>query len=109
MPTTGIFSPVEGMALVSKGRAGAALTIAALGSFFAGCVSTAVVAAFSAPLVVIANTFTSPDYFGLLVFGLIAAGKLKPVIHGVYPLKDFAKAAALTANRDFFGKMVMVP
>jgi TctA family transporter len=59
--------------MARKGRAGAALTVAALASFFAGCVSTAVVAAFSAPLVVIANTFTSPDYFGLLMFGLIAA------------------------------------
>jgi NADPH:quinone reductase-like Zn-dependent oxidoreductase len=43
------------------------------------------------------------------VFELIAAGALKPVIHGVYPLKDYAKAAALIANRDFFGKMVLVP
>ncbi len=43
------------------------------------------------------------------VFELIAAGKLNPVIHGVYPLKDYAKVAALVANRDFFGKMVLVP
>ena len=34
---------------------------------------------------------------------------LKPVIHGVYPMKDYAKVAALVANRDFFGKMVLVP
>ena len=43
------------------------------------------------------------------VFELLAAGKLKPVIHSVYPLKDYAKVAALVANRDFFGKMILVP
>jgi len=45
----------------------------------------------------------------LRVFDLLGAGKLKPVIHGVYPLKDYAKVAALVANRDFFGKMIVVP
>ncbi|MGD9536312.1 MAG: zinc-binding dehydrogenase [Alphaproteobacteria bacterium] len=43
------------------------------------------------------------------VFDLVAAGALKPVIHGVYPMQDYAKVAALVANRDFFGKMVLVP
>ncbi len=43
------------------------------------------------------------------VFELLSAGKLKPVIHGVFPLKDYAKVAALVANRDFFGKMIVVP
>jgi len=43
------------------------------------------------------------------VFELVSAGALKPVIHGVYPMKDYSKVAALVANRDFFGKMVLVP
>jgi NADPH:quinone reductase-like Zn-dependent oxidoreductase len=43
------------------------------------------------------------------VFELVAAGALKPVIHGVYPLRDYAKVAALVANREFFGKMILVP
>jgi NADPH:quinone reductase-like Zn-dependent oxidoreductase len=43
------------------------------------------------------------------VFELVAEGRLKPVIHGVYPMKDYAEVAALVANRDFFGKMVVVP
>jgi len=43
------------------------------------------------------------------VFELIAADDLNPVIHGVFPLKDFSKVAELVANRDFFGKMVLVP
>jgi putative tricarboxylic transport membrane protein len=71
--SSSVVTCIDGHMMARKGRAGAALTIAALGSFFAGCVSTAVVAAFSAPLVMIANTFKSPDYFGLLVFGMIAA------------------------------------
>ena len=71
--SSSVVTCIDGHQMARQGRAGAALTIAALSSFFAGTVATAVVAAFSAPLVLIANTFTSPDYFGLLVFGLIAA------------------------------------
>ena len=71
--SSSVVTCIDGHMMARKGRAGAALVIAALGSFFAGCVSTAVVAAFSAPLVSIANTFKSPDYFGLLAFGLVAA------------------------------------
>ena len=71
--SSSVVTCIDGHMMARKGRAGSALTIAALGSFFAGTIATAVVAAFSKPLVVVANTFTSPDYFGLLVFGLIAA------------------------------------
>jgi len=43
------------------------------------------------------------------VLGLVAEGKLKPVIHTVAPLSDIQNIARMTANRDFFGKMVLVP
>ncbi len=43
------------------------------------------------------------------VLELVAAGKLKPVIHGVMPLAEAREAATLTANRHFFGKMVLMP
>src|SRR4029077_15939000 len=46
---------IDGPMMARKGRAGSALAIAALGSFFAGCVSTAVVAVFSQPLVRVAS------------------------------------------------------
>jgi TctA family transporter len=36
-------------------------------------VATAIVAVFSQPLVKVAGSFQSPDYFGLLVFGMVAA------------------------------------
>jgi len=43
------------------------------------------------------------------VLGLVAQGKLSPVIHKVAPLAQVQDMARLTANRDFFGKMVLVP
>ena len=43
------------------------------------------------------------------VFRLIAAGKLKPVIDARLPLADVRQAAERTANRNFFGKMVLLP
>ena len=43
------------------------------------------------------------------VLGLVAQGKLTPVIHKVPPLAQVQDMARLTANRDFFGKMVLVP
>ena len=43
------------------------------------------------------------------VLALVAEGNLKPVIDSVHPLKDIQIAAAKTANREAFGKMVLVP
>ncbi len=43
------------------------------------------------------------------VLGLVAQGKLEPAIHGTFPLSDAQTAAELAANRQFFGKMVLLP
>ena len=43
------------------------------------------------------------------VLGLVADGKLSPVIHATYALADVKEAAVLAANRSFFGKMVLLP
>src|SRR6185437_1515095 len=56
-----------------QGRAGAALGVAALGSFFAGTVGTVFIAGFGPPLAAIAQQFNSPDYFSLMVLGLVTA------------------------------------
>jgi len=64
---------IEGHQMARKGRAGAALAIAALGSFFAGCVGTVFIAAFGPPLSAIAQQFNSPDYFALMLLGLVMA------------------------------------
>ena len=50
-----------------------ALGVAALGSFFAGCVGTVFIAAFGPPLAAIAQEFNSPEYFSLMVLGLVTA------------------------------------
>jgi putative tricarboxylic transport membrane protein len=59
--------------MARQGRAGAALSIAAIGSFFAGCVSTVLVAALGAPLTSLALMFGPAEYFSLMVLGLIFA------------------------------------
>jgi TctA family transporter len=47
--------------------------VAALGSFFAGCVATALIATFAPPLAKVGQSFGAPEYFSLMVLGLIAA------------------------------------
>jgi putative tricarboxylic transport membrane protein len=64
---------LDGYQMARKGRAGPALATAAIGSFFAGCVSTVILAMFAPPLAGIALEFGPPEYFSLMVFGLVAA------------------------------------
>jgi TctA family transporter len=68
-----IVTTLDGHPMARQGRAGAALGIAALGSFFAGCVGTLFIAAFGPPLSALAQQFNSPDYFSLMVLGLVTA------------------------------------
>ena len=64
---------LDGYQMARQGRAGPALATAAIGSFFAGCVSTVVVAMFAPPLAEIALKFGPAEYFSLMVLGLVAA------------------------------------
>ncbi|MDN3988952.1 tripartite tricarboxylate transporter permease, partial [Zwartia vadi] len=48
--TSAVVTVPDGHAMAKNGRAGAALSIAALGSFFAGSVATLLIAAFAPPL-----------------------------------------------------------
>jgi TctA family transporter len=59
--------------MAKQGRAGAALGVAALGSFFAGTVATIFVAGMGPPLAALAQQFNSEDYFSLMVLGLVTA------------------------------------
>ena len=68
-----VVTTLDGHAMAKQGRAGPALAIAAIGSFFAGCVSTVVVAALGVPLTSIALLFGPAEYFSLMVLGLIFA------------------------------------
>src|SRR5262244_1233966 len=70
---TSVVTCLDGHQMARQGRAGAALAIAAIGSFFAGCVSTVLVAALGVPLTSIALLFGPAEYFSLMVLGLIFA------------------------------------
>ena len=64
---------IDGYQMARQGRAGAALATSALGSFFAGCVGTIIIAAFAPPLTELAFKFGPAEYFSLMVLGLIGA------------------------------------
>ena len=71
--TSAVVTCLDGYQMARQGRAGPALAIAAVASFFAGTVATLVIALLSAPLAALALKFTAPEYFSLLIMGLIAA------------------------------------
>ena len=64
---------IDGHKMAKRGRAGAALGIAAIGSFIAGCFATVLIAAFAPPLTELAFEFGPAEYFSLMVLGLIGA------------------------------------
>jgi putative tricarboxylic transport membrane protein len=71
-----VVTTLEGYKMARNGRAGAALTIAALGSFFAGSVATLLVAASGPMLTQVALSFGPADYFSLMLLGLIISAVL---------------------------------
>lgn len=64
---------IDGYQMAKKGRAGPALATAALGSFFAGTVGTLLLAFFAPPLARAALNFGAPEYFALIVLGLLVS------------------------------------
>ncbi|MEY4975865.1 MAG: hypothetical protein RIQ97_1060 [Pseudomonadota bacterium] len=71
--SSSVVTMIDGYQMARKGRAGPALAAAGLGSFFAGCVGTLILAAFAAPLTEVAFKFGPAEYFSLMVLGLIGA------------------------------------
>ena len=71
--TSSVVTCIDGHQMARQGKAGSALAIAALGSFFAGTVATFIIAAFAPPLARVGQSFGAPEYFSLMVLGLIAA------------------------------------
>ena len=71
--SSSIVTAIDGYQMARKGRAGAALAAAGLGSFFAGCVGTLVLAAFAPALAGIAFAFGPAEYAALMLLGLIGA------------------------------------
>src|ERR1700742_736753 len=70
---TSVVTTLDGFQMAKQGRAGPALAIAAIGSFFAGCVATVLIAVLGAPLTKLALAFGPAEYFSLMVLGLIFA------------------------------------
>ena len=80
--SSSVITALDGYAMARKGRAGAALSTAAIGSFFAGTVATFLLAVFAPPLAEIALKFGPAEYFSLMVLGLMASVVLA---HGSLP------------------------
>ncbi len=85
--TASVVTCLDGYQMARQGRAGPALAIAAIGSFFAGCVGTLLIALFGPPLAEWALKFGAPEYFALMLMALIAAACLA---HG-----DMVKSLAM--------------
>ncbi len=71
--SSSVVTAIDGYQMARKGRAGAALATAALGSFFAGTVSTLLLAVAAPPLAEIALSFGPAEYFSLMILGLVAS------------------------------------
>ena len=71
--TSSVVTCIDGHQMARQGRAGAALAVAAIASFFAGSIATALIAGFAPPLARIGQSFGAPEYFSLMLLGLVAA------------------------------------
>jgi TctA family transporter len=71
--SSSVVTCIDGYQMARQGRAGAALGVSALASFFAGTVATIIIALFAPPLAEVALKFGPAEYFSLMVLGLIAA------------------------------------
>ena len=67
--SSSIVTCLDGHQLAKRGRAGPALTIAALASFVAGTIATVIIATLSAPMAWLGAEITAAEYFSLMVLG----------------------------------------
>lgn len=73
---TSVITAIDGYEMTKRGRAGAALAVAAIGSFIAGTIAV-IFLQFAAPLVTdIAITFTAAEFFALTVFAMFVLSRL---------------------------------
>ena len=71
--SSAIVTCLDGHQMAKQGRAGPALAIAAIASFFAGTIATIILAAASVPMSWLALKFNAAEYFSLMVLGLTGA------------------------------------
>ena len=65
-----VITCIDGHQMAKQGRAGAALGIAAIGSFVGGTVATIALVVVAPPLAKMALRFGPPEFFALMLFGL---------------------------------------
>jgi putative tricarboxylic transport membrane protein len=71
-----VMTAVDGYQIARQGRAGAALSIAAIGSFLAGVAACVAVVFVTPPLSEFALKFNAPEYFLLATLGITATASL---------------------------------
>ena len=71
--TSSVVTALDGYQMARQGRAGSALAVAGLASFFAGCVATVLIAAFAPLLTQLVFKFGPAEYFSLMVVGMVGA------------------------------------
>ncbi|MBD8500150.1 tripartite tricarboxylate transporter permease [Paenibacillus arenosi] len=74
--SSSVVTALDGYQMAKKGRAGAALSIAAIGSFVAGLVSLIGLVFLAEPLSNVALSFGPAEYFSLMLLGLCAVSGL---------------------------------
>src|SRR5215218_10254729 len=70
--SSSVVTALDGYKMAQKGRAGSALSISALGSFFAGTVGTLLIVLFAPALTAMAQKFGPAEYCSLMALGLVA-------------------------------------
>ncbi len=74
--SSSVMTTLDGYQMALQGRAGAALGIAAFGSFIAGTASVVFLMLLAFPMVKLALTFGPPEYFGLMLMGFATISSL---------------------------------
>lgn len=74
--SSSVVTALDGYQMAKKGRAGSALSIAAIGSFIGGIVTLVALVFLAEPLSRMALKFSSVEYFSLMILGLCAISGL---------------------------------
>jgi putative tricarboxylic transport membrane protein len=73
---TSVVTAIDGYQMAKKGRAGAALAVAAVGSFIAGTLGIVLLMLFAPVLADYALSFGPPEYFAIALLGLFALSRI---------------------------------
>lgn len=71
-----VVTAIDGNKMARKGRGGAALSLAAIGSFIAGTIGLVILTLLAPKLAEAALKFGPPEYFAIAVFGLLVLSQL---------------------------------